>query len=261
MGRVQGKRVLITGGAGGIGAAAAKLFTAEGALVFLVDRDAGGLSAAAATASNNTGTAVADVTSEADTKDFVAAAVKHMGGIDIALLNAGVEGLVKKITETSVAEFDRVMAINVRGVWLGLAALLPVMQAQGTGGSIMITSSIAGLRASTSGMMAPYVTSKHAVIGLMKSAAMEGAPHKIRVNTINPAPIDTRMTADLAAQVDPNDPSVMRRKFESTIPLKRYGTAEEVARLMLFLGSDEASFCTGGTYLIDGGATAGPSSS
>jgi len=261
MGRLQGKRALITGGGGGIGAAAAKLFTAEGAQVFLVDRDAASLSAAAAAAGNNTGHAVADVTSESDTKDFVAAAIKHMGGIDIALLNAGVEGLVKKITETPVAEFDRVMAINVRGVWLGLAALLPVMQQQGTGGSIVVTSSIAGVRASTSGMMAPYVTSKHAVIGLMKSAAMEGAPHNIRVNTINPAPIETRMTADLALQVNPNDPSVMRQKFESTTPLRRFGTPEEVAKLMLFLASDESSFCTGGTYLIDGGATAGPSAS
>jgi NAD(P)-dependent dehydrogenase (short-subunit alcohol dehydrogenase family) len=259
MGRLQGKRALITGGAGGIGAAAAKLFVAEGAKVFLVDRDAAGLAAAASAAGGGTGHRAGDVTSEAETQAFVAAAAAHMGGIDIALLNAGVEGLVKRITETPVAEFDRVMAINVRGVWLGLAHVLPVMQRQGTGGSIVITSSIAGVRASTSGMMAPYVTSKHAVIGLMKSAAMEGAPHNIRVNTINPAPIETRMTADLALQISPNDPSAMRRKFESTIPLRRFGTADEVARLMLFLASDEASFCTGATYLIDGGATAGPS--
>ena len=259
MNRLQGKRILITGGAGGIGAAAAKLFVAEGGRVFLADLSEPALRKAAEAAGSNTGYAVGDVTKPADNQAFASAAAKHMGGIDVALLNAGIEGVVKKLTDTPVEEFDQVMAVNVRGVWLGLAAVMPVMQKQGTGGSIVITSSIAGLRASTSGMMAPYVTSKHAVIGLMKSAAMEGAPHKIRVNTINPAPIETRMTADLAIAISPDDPSAMRKRFEQTIPLRRYGTADEVARLMLFLASEDSSFCTGGTYLIDGGATAGPS--
>lgn len=153
------------------------------------------------------------------------------------------------------------MAVNVRGVWLGLKYAIPVMQGRG-GGSIVITSSAAGIQG-TAGMSA-YVTSKHAVIGMMRTAALECAPMGIRVNTVNPAPIETRMmrsieqmagsgSGDASATVEEAKQDIARR-----IPLERYGGPEEVANLMLFLASDESSFCTGGVYMVDGGKSAGP---
>jgi NAD(P)-dependent dehydrogenase (short-subunit alcohol dehydrogenase family) len=246
MGRLDGKRAVITGGAGGIGVAAARLFVAEGARVMLVDRDRPALERAA----QDIGAAwcVADVSDAAATKAFVAQAVQELGGIDVALLNAGIEGQVKSIADMPVEVFDQVMAVNARGVFLGLKEIMPRMKS--TGGSIVITSSIAGLRGGPG--IAPYIASKHAAIGLMRTAALEGAPDKIRVNTVNPAPIDTRMIESLEKQRYPDDPPKARRGWLDRIPARRYGTPEEVAKLMLFLASDESGFCSGGTYLIDG---------
>ncbi len=152
------------------------------------------------------------------------------------------------------------MAVNVRGVWLGLKYVIPVMARRG-GGSIVITSSTAGIRG-TIGTSA-YTTSKHAVIGLMRTAALECAPLGIRVNTVNPAPIETRMMRSIeqmrASQATGGSITVeqVKEASASRIPLKRYGAPEEVARLMLFLASDESSFCTGGVYMVDGGTSAG----
>ena len=250
MGRLDGKRVVITGGAGGIGVAAAKLFVAEGARVMLVDRDEAGLRRAA----QDIGASwcVADVSDPAATQSYVAKAAEQLGGIDVALLNAGIEGVVKSIADTPVAAFDQVMAVNVRGVFLGLKEIMPRMK--GSGGSIVITSSIAGVRGGPG--VAPYIASKHAVIGLMRTAALEGAPDKIRVNTVNPAPIETRMIESLEEQRYPGDPQKARDGWLARIPARRYGTPDEVAKLMLFLASDESSYCSGGTYMIDGAMTA-----
>jgi NAD(P)-dependent dehydrogenase (short-subunit alcohol dehydrogenase family) len=152
------------------------------------------------------------------------------------------------------------MAVNVTGVWLGLKYVIPAMGNRG-GGSIVITSSTAGI-GGTAGMSA-YVTSKHAVIGMMRTAALECAPLGIRVNTVNPAPIETRMMRSLeemrVAAADSLEVTVERTKqaYEARIPLQRYGDPEEVAKLMLFLASDESSFCTGGVYMVDGGRSAG----
>ena len=152
------------------------------------------------------------------------------------------------------------MAVNVRGVWLGLKYVIPVMTERG-GGSIVITSSTAGIGGSAG--ISPYVTSKHAVIGMMRSAALECAPLGIRVNTVNPAPIETRMMRSLeemrVAAADNSEITVERTKqaTASLIPLRRYGYPEEVANMMLFLASDESSFCTGGVYMVDGGRSAG----
>jgi NAD(P)-dependent dehydrogenase (short-subunit alcohol dehydrogenase family) len=147
--------------------------------------------------------------------------------------------------------FDKVMAVNVRGVWLGLKYVMKAMGA--AGGSIVITSSTSGIRATPH--MSAYTASKHAVIGLMRSAAIEGADRKIRVNTVNPSPIDTPMIASLETMrglAGRND-----QPMAAGTPLGRYGTPEEVAKLMLFLASDESSFCTGGVYMVDGGVSAG----
>ncbi|MDA1101564.1 MAG: SDR family oxidoreductase [Proteobacteria bacterium] len=255
MGKLDGKVAIITGGSGGIGSAAAKLFAAEGGRLMLVDLDADALeSAVAEIGAEQAAFAVADVADRAQTQAYVAAAIERFGGIDVALLNAGIEGRVTPITDYAEELFDKVMAVNVRGVFLGLKYIMPAMSARG-GGSIVITSSTAGIRGA-SGMSA-YVTSKHAVIGLMRTAALEGAETNIRVNTINPAPIDTRMMASIEEQRGLPAGDRSNRPMARRLPLQRYGEPEEVARLMLFLGSDESSFCTGGVYMVDGGVSAG----
>ena len=247
MPRLDGKVAIITGAAGGIGSAAARLFTREGARVLLEDREEGGLvTLANELPGEQSAYFVADVTDEEATKAFVAAASKRLGGLDIALLNAGIEGEIGRIEDLSVATFDRVMAVNVRSVWLGLASLMPAMRA--SGGSIVITSSGAGFRGSAG--LAAYSTSKHAVLGLMRSAALEGAKDRIRVNCINPAQTRTRMMAAIDAHLDAagrtTDPA-------ARIPLGRYAEPSEVASMMLFLASDESSYCTGAAYQVDGG--------
>ena len=262
MARLTGKSALITGGAGGIGRAAAALFAAEGAQVVLVDLDEGRLQdAVQAIGEEAASYVVADTTQPEQVRRYVDTAVDRCGGIDIFLANAGVEGAVSEIPEYPIDTFDQVMAVNVRGVWLGLKYVVPVMQERG-GGSIVITSSSAGIQG-TAGMSA-YVTSKHAVIGMMRTAALECAPLGIRVNTVNPAPIETRMMRSIEQLVvsGSGDPSATveeaKQDFASRIPLERYGGPEEVANLMLFLASDESSFCTGGVYMVDGGRSAGP---
>jgi 3alpha(or 20beta)-hydroxysteroid dehydrogenase len=178
----------------------------------------------------------------------------HFGGIDVLVLNAGIEGVVKFIPEYPIDVFDKVIAVNVRGVWLGLKYGMPEIGRRG-GGSIIITSSIAGLRG-TAGISA-YVTSKHAVIGRMRVAALEGGPLSIRVNTVNPAPIETRVMRSLEAGFAPDAPTRTKESIATRIPLKRYGTPNEVADLMLFLASDESRYCTGGVYSVDAGSSAG----
>ena len=158
------------------------------------------------------------------------------------------------LTEYPEDLFDKVIAVNVRGVFLGLKYLMPAMSSRG-GGNIVITSSTAGIRGS-SGMSA-YIASKHAVIGLMRTAALEGAADNIRVNTVNPAPIDTRMMASIEAQKGLPTGDRSNRPLAQHMLLQRYGEADEVARLMLFLGSNDSSFCTGGVYMVDGGVSAG----
>ena len=198
MGKLDGKVAIITGGSGGIGYAAAKLFAAEGSRILLVDLDEDALQRAVAEIGIDQATyLVANVTDATETQGYVAAAVEKFGGVDIALLNAGIEGMIEPITDYSLEMFDKVIAVNVRGVFLGLKYVMPVISGRG-GGSIVITSSTAGIRG-TNGMSA-YTTSKHAVIGLMRTAALEGAESNIRINTVNPAPIDTRMMTSIEEQ-------------------------------------------------------------
>ena len=260
MARLAGKVAVITGGAGGIGRAAAKLFTEEGAKVLLVDVNQAALQDAVQTIGSDVASyTVADTTQPEQVQHFVHTAVERYGGIDVFLANAGIEGVVHPITDYPIEVFDQVMAVNVRAVWLGLKYVIPVMRARG-GGSIVITSSTAGIRGGPG--MSPYTTSKHAVIGLMRTATLECAPLGIRVNTVNPAPIETRMMRSLeemraSASGGATTVEQIKQHAASRIPLQRYGTPEEVARLMLFLASDESSFCTGGVYMVDGGTSAG----
>lgn len=259
--RLHGKIAIITGGAGGIGQAAARQFTAEGARVVLVDREEAALqSIVGSIGEDKASYVVADVTQPEQAQGYVKSAVERWGGVDILLANAGIEGAVSPITDYAIDTFDQVMAVNVRGVWLGLKYVIPAMRERGSG-SIVITSSTAGI-GGTAGMSA-YVTSKHAVIGMMRTAALECAPLGIRVNTVNPAPIETRMMRSLeemrVAAEDSSEATIERTKlaYEARIPLQRYGDPEEVAKLMLFLASDDSSFCTGGVYMVDGGSSAG----
>jgi NAD(P)-dependent dehydrogenase (short-subunit alcohol dehydrogenase family) len=253
MDRLNGKVAVITGGAGGIGRAAGALFAAEGAAVLLVDLDEAALKEAVREiGSNRVSWFVGDVTKAADNEAMFACATERYGGVDVFLANAGVEGDVRPIAEYDEARFDQVIAVNVKGVFLGLKSTMPAMRERG-GGSIVITSSVAGVQGSPG--VAPYVTSKHAVIGMMRSAAKEGAPHRIRVNTVNPSPVETRMMRSLEEGFMPGNAGVAKQGMASRIPLGRYGMPEEIAQVMLFLASDDSSWVTGSVYLADGGST------
>ena len=261
MPRLEGKVAIITGATGGIGSAAARLFADEGARVALVDLDEAALRATVAEIGEDRASyTAADVTQPDQTQAYINAAVERWGGVDILLANAGIEGTLSSIPDYPVDVFDRVMAVNVRGVWLGIKYVVPAMRQRG-GGSIVITSSTAGISGTPE--MSAYNTSKHAVIGLMRTAALEGAPDGIRVNTVNPSPIETRMMRSIeemrVAALDDSSATVevAKQAFATRIPLERYGNPEEVARMMLFLSSDDSSFCTGGVYMVDGGRSAG----
>ena len=261
MARLEGKVAVITGATGGIGNAAARLFVEEGAWVALVDLDEAALRETARSIGEDSASyTVADVTQPDQTQNYISEAVNRWGRIDALLANAGIEGVLSPITDYPIDTFDRVMAVNVRGVWLGIKYAVPIMRENG-GGSIVITSSTAGIGGSPD--MSAYNASKHAVIGLMRTAALEGAPFGIRVNTVNPAPIETRMMRSIeemrVASLDDAKVTVevAKQAVEDRIPLQRYGTPEEVARLMLFLASDDSGFCTGGIYMVDGGRSAG----
>ena len=253
MSRLQGKVAVITGGAGGIGVATARKFVDEGARVVLADLDADALARAADPFGDAAVTMVTDVTLEADNEALVARAVEAFGGLDVFVANAGIEGRVAPIGEQAPDIFDAVMAVNVRGVWLGLRAAIPALEARG-GGALLITASTAGIKGSAN--ISPYVTSKHAVIGLMRSVALEVAPSRIRVNTVNPSPTETRMMRSLEDGLLPGDGQAAHARIAESIPLGEYGQPSDVANLFCFLASDEARFLTGGVYMVDGGTSA-----
>lgn len=249
---LTGKVALITGAAGGIGSATARLMHQRGAKLVLSDLADEGPADLMGELGADAVWCRCDVTSEADNEAMVAAALDRFGRLDIAVLNAGTEGRAGLIGDVGLDVFDRVIAINVRGVFAGLSKIMPVMKSGG-GGSVVILSSTAGRKGTP--QYAPYVTSKHAVMGMMKCAALEGAAYGVRVNTVNPGPIATRMMAAIEGDFTPGDPGAAHEMFVQSIPMHRYGTAEEVAMMIAFLGSDDASYCTGNYYGVDGGQT------
>ncbi|MGM0624417.1 MAG: SDR family NAD(P)-dependent oxidoreductase [Bacteroidota bacterium] len=253
---MKNKRIIITGGAGGIGAALARILLDKGAKVLLVDLKKEDLQKTAdELKSDNVYIFEADVSDEKAVKAYVDYAVKEMGGIDVFYNNAGIEGKVVPLEEYPIDVYHKLIDINVNGVYYGLRYVFPVMKKNENGGSIIITSSVAGMVGTPN--VLPYVTSKHAVVGMMKSAAMEGAEHKIRVNTVNPSPVDNRMMRSLEEGFAPGQAEGAKQGFEQAIPMKRYATNDEVANVMYFLGSDESSFVTGTINAVDGGMTAG----
>lgn len=252
--RLENKVALITGGAAGIGLATAHRFVAEGAKVFLVDLQGETLEAAVGELGAESAAAcAADVTREEEVQKYVQQAMAHYGRIDVFVNNAGIEGDVDSIVDYSIESYDKVMAVNVRGVWLGLKFVIPEMLKSG-GGSIICTSSLAGLKGTPK--LSPYVASKHAVVGMMKSVALEYASKNIRINTINPAPIATRMIESIESGFAPGAEEKVKEKMTAGVPMHRYGQPQEVANLILYLASDESSYTTGTCFPIDGGMSA-----
>lgn len=253
--RFSGKTVIVTGAAGGIGKAAVERFAREGANIVAVDLKQSPLDEALALAKTEGSEAIAvdaDVSNPGDVQRYVDEALSRFGGVDILFNNAGIEGAVAPMDEYPVDVFEKVLAVNVTGVFLGMKHVIPALRARG-GGVIVNTASVAGLRGNS--FISAYVASKHAVIGLTSSAAAAYGKEGIRVNAICPSPIDTRMMRSLEEGISSDDPVEVRQMMEASIPVGRYGTPEEVASLVAFLCSDEARFINGGIYTIDGGMT------
>lgn len=255
MGRLDDQVAIITGAAGAIGRTTTARFVEEGAHVLMVDLDADDLDEAAADVGGGDAVATyaADVSDPDAVQGYVAACVDHFGGIDIVFANAGIEGTVAPLTALSYDDFDRVQQVNLHGCWLALKHAAPRLSERG-GGSIIFTSSVAGLVGSPG--LGAYVASKHALVGLMQTAAQELADQNIRVNTIHPGPIANRMMDSIEEQSNPDDPDTVHAQYEQMVPMRRYGRNEEVANMALFLASDESSYSTGSQFVLDGGFTA-----
>ncbi|MFI1868605.1 SDR family NAD(P)-dependent oxidoreductase [Streptomyces jumonjinensis] len=249
-GLLHGKRIMITGASSGIGAAAARLFTAEGASVVLMARRGKPLCRLAEDIAALGGRAVpvaGDVTSTDDVKRAVSAAVEFFGGLDAAFNNAGWGARGTDLHETDDAAYEQIMDVNVRGVWNCLRRQIPVMLEQRTGGAIVNTSSTAGIFAT--GALAPYVAAKHAVLGLTKAAAAEYGNRGIRVNALVVGTTRTELTEE-ALRSRPERP-VAARAIQ-----RRMADPTEVAQAAAWLCSDRSSFVTGGAVPVDGGCSA-----
>lgn len=256
MTRFEGKVAIVTGAAGGLGRATAARLASEGAKLVLVDLAESDLEESAAAVERAGGESLvvrADVTKAADVRGYVAEATKRFGGVDAFFNNAGILGPTADLLDYPEDAFDRVLAVNAKGVWLGMREVAPAMRARG-GGAIVNTASVAGL-AGTPTLFA-YGASKHAVVGMTKSAAVTLAKDGIRVNAICPSLIDTPMADELARGANPDDPEAVKRRSAQVNPLGRLGRPEDIASLVSYLLSDDASFISAAIYRIDGGSGA-----
>lgn len=249
---LAGKTVLITGASGTVGTACAEVLLGKGARLVLTDRVAPPSSLAD---HPDVCWQSADVIDRAAVEAAHQAALDRFGSIDAAILAAGIEGPVALIEEISEADFDRVLAVNVKGCLFWMQACLRDMKPRGSG-SIVALSSISGVVGSAS--LGAYTMSKHAVIGLVRAAALEAGPHGVRVNALCPGPIDSDMMRRLDKALSDRDPQRARGQGDAAkaLPLQRYVSALEVARMAAFLCSDDSGSCHGGTYMVDGGFTA-----
>jgi len=253
--RLDGKVAVVTGAAGVIGTATMRLLAERGARIVAVDRNGRDLQNAIGDLPGSAQALAipADVTSEDEVAEYVRTAVDKFGTIDVFYNNAGIEGEVAPIVKYSLETFRRVIDVNVVGVFLGMKHVLPVMLKQDRG-SIINTASIAGLIGSPH--IAVYSASKHAVIGLTKSAAWECTATGVRVNCVCPGMIDSRMLSAIIEGRNPGNAPTPNEKIVERIPARRLGHASEVASIVAFLASDEASYVSGCAYTVDGGRTA-----
>jgi NAD(P)-dependent dehydrogenase (short-subunit alcohol dehydrogenase family) len=251
-----GKVALITGGGGGIGRATALGFALRGAKVMVVDADADSGRATVDIIAQRGGTVAfvqADVSRSASVKEYVEKTLAMYGRIDAFFNNAGIEGKVVPIQDYDEEVFDRVIDVNLKGVFLGLRHVLPVMLKQGSG-AVVNTASVAGLLGSPG--MPAYVASKHDVLGLTKVASTDVAGFGVRVNAVCPGPVETRMMRSLEAQRNPDNPETVHTAYTASIPTGRYAQPEEIAGAVLYLCSDLSGDVTGTHIVIDGGRSA-----
>lgn len=251
-GRYAGRVALVTGAGGGIGRATSLRLAREGARVLLADLP-GELLESVADALGAQGLACpTDVTRDEEVLRAVSTAERELGGLDLLVNNAGIEGAVVPFEEYPLDVFDRVLAVNVRGVFLCMRHAAPALRRRG-GGAIVNLASVAGVIGDPN--LSAYVASKHAVIGLTRSAAPGFGPQGIRVNAVAPAPVETRMMRALETGIAAEQPEIARKMIVDRIPVGRYAEPDEVAALIAFLGSDEARYINGSIYTIDGGLT------
>ncbi len=251
MGIINGKVCIVTGGAGSIGLAGANILLREGARVMLVDFNEENLSRAANTMKARPemlATTRADVSNSLDVQNYVNQTVAKWGKIDVIFSHAGIAGVIKPVTEYPEDIFDSVMSINVRGSFLACKYGLPQMN---DGGSIIITSSIMGVTADPG--VCAYAASKHALIGLARVVAKEAAARKIRVNVLAPGPIENSFQLKIEEKLTEVVGKNGTEFLNGVIPLGRHGKPEEIAKMVLFLASDQSSFSTGGVFMADGG--------
>ena len=247
--RLQDKVAIVTGAAGNIGLATVELFLEQGARVMMVDRDQVQLDTLVAKLGADRVAGVkADVTKPEEVQKYVAETTKRFGKVDIFFNNAGVEGPLKSIDQYPDDGFETVMDVNVNGVFFGLKY---VIQAMNEGGSIVMTSSVMGLKGSIKTI--GYTASKHAVVGLMRSAARVLGPMGIRVNTIHPGYVEGDMMRRIESVDVPADPEESRKQRLAAVPMGKYIQPRDIAETVLFLSSDESRMVTGQTLAIDGG--------
>ena len=250
MGIMDNKVCIITGGAGSIGLASAKLMLDEGARVMLVDNSKELMDEALNELGNSAFvlSSIADVSDAEHTRGYIDQTVARWGNIDVLFSNAGLSGVQKPIIEYPEEDFDAVMAVNVRASFLACKYGLPKMNDKG---SIIMTSSIMGVTAGPG--ICAYVTSKHALIGLMRTVAIEAAPRKIRVNALCPGPVDNVFQNSIEKEASEMIGADATEMINSMIPLKRHARPEEIAGTVLFLASGQSSFSTGSVFMADGG--------
>lgn len=253
MGKFDGKVIIITGAAGGIGKVTAKKLAEEGASLALVDLNLDAVKAVITELALDDAKAIAiqaNVANENEVKAYVDATLEKFSKIDGFFNNAGVEGITANVEDYPTDKFELVLNVNVKGAFFGLKYVVPVMKKQGYG-SIVNTASGAGLMGSPG--FVGYNSSKHAVIGMTRVVALETAPFGVRVNALAPGVINTRMMRQIEKNTVPEDAEGARKAFGAAVPLGRYGEPEEVANVALFLLSDDSSYVAQSIYTVDGG--------
>jgi NAD(P)-dependent dehydrogenase (short-subunit alcohol dehydrogenase family) len=252
---LDGKVAVVTGAAKGIGAATVARLVAEGCRVLAVDRNQDGLDELKDKTSTAVTSVVADVSAASSWEEILAVTLDRHGRLDCLHNNAGISGPIALIEDVSDQEWEEAMAVNLRSVFLGTRTAFTQFRAQESGGSIVNQTSIGGIQGTAA--LIPYVATKHAVVGITKTAALEGAPRGIRVNAIAPGQITTPMFDKFAAFVNPTDPEQGLRECAEGVPVQRLGEPDEVADLVAWLFSDESVYVTGDVISIDGGLAAG----